>query len=202
MQSVTGGNKILEAYQLSSQYPSIPENEVPIPQYSHNPGQTHSQAHLFQEPPPVYHEMPANMPIELPADLDTIRTTSTNNIGSSQNDQNNQNDPTLNAGNKLLMPYPPPAITTVYGDVAGGNPYADDDTLATPTPTKEVRNGISGVGYIGYSGRDQGTQGSSRNSGHEFINDALLQLRFVDDPGEGASGEHSHTMQSGFGTAL
>lgn len=198
MQSLTGGNKTLEPYQLPSQHLSIPENQAPIPQYPHHSGQAHSHTHLFEKLP-VYHEMPANMPIELPADLDTIRATPTNNMNSDKG----QNDPMLSMGNKPHMPYPP-VITTVYGDVAGGNPYADDDTLATPTPTQEGRNGIGGEGYIGsytYSG-DQETQVLSRNSRHEFINDALLQLRFVDDRGEGASGEHSHVIQSGFGTAL
>ena len=200
MQSLAGRNKTLEGYQLPSQHLSIPENQSPIPpQYPHHSGQAHSQTHLFEKPP-VYHEMPANMPIELPADLDVIRTTPTNNMNSDKG----QNDPMLSVEDKPQMPYPP-VITTVYGDVAGGNPYADDDTLATPTPTQEGRNGVGGEGYIGshsYHSGDQGIQASSRNSGHEFIHDALLQLRFVDDRGEGASGEHSHAIQSGFGTAL
>jgi len=51
----------------------------------------------------------------------------------------------------LHAPSSPPEINTAYGEVAEGNPYADDDSLATPTPTQEQRNGMGfdGAAYIG-----------------------------------------------------
>jgi len=187
-------NKTLDLYQLPVVYPSIPENQTinphDHPQYSHQQGQGFHQT----EEPSVYYEMPANMPAELPA----------GNGDSSQGTLNQDSNAVPKVVHKPQT-LSPPKITTAYGDLALGNPYADDDALATPTPTQRSGIDVDSVGYPGNNAYANTGQSTPINPGNEFLGDAFLQLRFEDGTGEGGYGGHSEGVQpsaGGYGTAL
>lgn len=198
----------MESYhQLPPYQPAIPENEAVDahghPQYEeHQVPSLHIQTQS-ERGPPSFHEMPVHSPlspIELPGDFGEIDTRSEGNM-------NDDSNTTPKIRYSLHAPSSPPPLRTAYGDVAEGNPYADDDTLATPTPTQERNNGMGmdGTGYIGghYGSSDERQQGQYINSGDGYLNDALLQLRFVDDAGdEGGQNSQSRQAGGGFGTAL
>lgn len=192
-QLTTVPSNTLDPYSLPA---PIPENEQA--QYSrHHPPPLHLQTKPEQEPQ-VLHEMPAHSPmspIELPADFGTIETSIDGTV-----DKESNAPPKIKY--TLHAPSSPSAVNAAYGDLAEGNPYADDDSMATPTPTQEVRNGmgLDGAGYITgyYQPENRAPQGEA---GEAFLNDALLQLRFVDDV-EGEGGQTQSHGRGGFGTAL
>ena len=192
-QLTTVPSSTLDPYSLPA---PIPENEQA--QYPrHHPLPLHLQAQPEQEPQVLY-EMPAHnpmSPIELPADFGNIEAS----VDGTEDKESNA-PPKIRY--TLHAPSSPPAINTAYGDVAEGNPYADDDSMATPTPTQEGRNGngLDEAGYMGgyYPPASRAPQGEA---GETFLNDALLQLRFVDDPGS-EGGQAQSNARGGFGTAL
>ena len=106
--------------------------------------------------------------------------------------------------------HPPPLnanfLTSSYGDVAQGNPYTNDDTLATPTPTEGTRNGmgVDGAGYMAGYWTDEGSAGMRGGLEYEYPSEALLQLRFIDEMAEQQGHGQGHNGQgsAGFGTAL
>lgn len=192
-QLATVPSNTLDPYSLPA---SIPENEqAQYPRHYSLP--LHLEAQPEQEPQVLY-EMPAHnpmSPIELPTDFGTIETS----VDSTE-DKESSTPPKIRY--TLHAPSFPPVINTAYGDVSEGNPYADDDSMTTPTPTQEGRNGmkLEGAGYI-ESYHPPACRAPQGEVGETFLNDALLQLRFVDDA-EGEGGQAQSNARGGFGTAL
>lgn len=205
----------LEPYQLPAPHPPILENHVGGNHGQEYEGQSTLQLQINpQLAERTFHEMPAHTPlspIELPGDFGTIDGTSEANLNRTEDIKAT---PTIRY--TLHAPSSPPPINTTYGEVALGNPYADDDTLATPTPTQEVRNGlgVEGAGYMGrynFNGANNNSQQvnipNAEQAGDTYLNDALLQLRFVDETAAEGEAQHResqgrHPGIGGFGTAI